>query len=227
MDRRQAYSGAMNVPARVGVTTTIALPASVSAASAASAAPAASDRSVDPRRRLMLAALVLLAPGCSRNVPDHTPRPGVLSGRIGPIADGDSFTLIADDGRRIGVRIGGIDAPEKGQPHADQSRDNLARLLARGGLEIEPIKTDPYGRQVARVRAGGEDVGLRQIEAGLAWHFVRYAADQSPDERTQYAQAERDARHAARGLWADAAPVAPWLHRQRKRTDGNAPMRLA
>jgi endonuclease YncB( thermonuclease family) len=221
MDRRQAYSGAMNVPARVGVTTTIALPASVSAASAAS------DRSVDPRRRLMLAALVLLAPGCSRNAPDHTPRPGVLSGRIGSIADGDSFTLIADDGRRIGVRIGGIDAPEKGQPHADQSRDNLARLLARGALEIEPIKTDPYGRQVARVRAGGEDVGLRQIEAGLAWHFVRYAADQSPDERTQYAQAERDARHAARGLWADAAPVAPWLHRQRKRTDGNAPMRLA
>lgn len=221
MDRRQAYSGAMNVPARVGVTTTIALPASASAASAAS------DRSVDPRRRLMLAALVLLAPSCSRNAPDHTPRPGVLSGRIGSIADGDSFTLIADDGRRIGVRIGGIDAPEKGQPHADQSRDNLARLLARGALEIEPIKTDPYGRQVARVRAGGEDVGLRQIEAGLAWHFVRYAADQSPDERTQYAQAERDARHAARGLWADAAPVAPWLHRQRKRTDGNAPMRLA
>ena len=175
----------------------------------------------------MLAALVLLAPGCSRNVPDHTPRPGVLSGRIGPIADGDSFTLIADDGRRIGVRIGGIDAPEKGQPHADQSRDNLARLLARGALEIEPIKTDPFGRQVARVRARGEDVALSQIEAGLAWHFVRYAADQSPQERTRYAQAEREARHAARGLWADPAPVAPWLHRQRKRTEGDAPMREA
>ena len=224
MDRRQAYSGAMNVPARAGVTTAVALPPSVAAVSAGSTG---SEYSVSPRRRLMLAALVLLVPGCSRNLPDHTPRPSVLSGRIGSIADGDSFTLIADDGRRIGVRIGGIDAPEKGQPHADQSRDNLARLLARGALEIEPIKTDPYGRQVARVRAGGEDVGLRQIEAGLAWHFVRYAADQSPDERTQYAQAERDARHAARGLWADAAPVAPWLHRQRKRTDGNAPMRLA
>ncbi|MBP6817648.1 MAG: thermonuclease family protein [Burkholderiaceae bacterium] len=175
----------------------------------------------------MLAALVLLAPGCSRNLPDHTPRPSVLSGRIGSIADGDSFTLIADDGRRIGVRVGGIDAPEKGQPHADQSRDNLVRLLARGALEIEPIKTDPYGRQVARVRAGGEDVGLSQIEAGLAWHFVRYAADQSPQERTRYAQAEREARQAGRGVWADPAPVAPWLHRRRKRTDGDALMRIA
>ena len=224
MDRRQAYSGAMNVPARAGVTTTVALPASVAAVPAGSTG---SEYSVSPRRRLVQAALVLLAPGCSRNLPDHTPRPSVLSGRIGSIADGDSFTLIADDGRRIGVRVGGIDAPEKGQPHADQSRDNLVRLLARGALEIEPIKTDPYGRQVARVRAGGEDVGLSQIEAGLAWHFVRYAADQSPDERTRYAQAQREARQAGRGVWADPAPVAPWLHRQRKRTDGDALMRIA
>ncbi|HPU54565.1 MAG TPA: thermonuclease family protein, partial [Burkholderiaceae bacterium] len=149
-----------------------------------------------PRRRWMLAALALVGGACSRHAPDRVPRPGVLTGRIVTIADGDSFTMIAQDGRRIGVRIGGIDAPEKGQPFADRSRDNLVRLLARGALEVEPIKTDPYGRQVARVRAGGEDVALAQIEAGLAWHFVRYAADQLPDERVRYAQSQRDARQA-------------------------------
>lgn len=173
------------------------------------------------RRRAILATLALLASACSRHVPDHPSRAGVLTGRIGSIADGDSFTLIANDGRRIGVRIGGIDAPERGQPHADRARDNLARLLALGALEIEPIKTDPYGRQVARVRARGEDVALSQIEAGLAWHFVRYAADQSPDERERYARAQRDARQAGRGLWADAQPLAPWIYRQQKRAQGN------
>ena len=170
----------------------------------------------------MLATLAVVAAGCGRHVPEHTPRAGVLSGRIASIADGDSFTLIADDGRRIGVRLGGIDAPEKGQPHADRARDNLARLLARGALEIEPIKTDPFGRQVARVRARGEDVALSQIESGLAWHFVRYAADQLPDERERYAGAQREAQQAARGLWADADPVAPWVYRQRKRANGDA-----
>jgi endonuclease YncB( thermonuclease family) len=183
--------------------------------------------SADPlsRRRWLLAALALAAGGCSRHAPDQAPRPGVLTGRIATIADGDSFTMTSQDGRRIGVRIGGIDAPEKGQPFADRSRDNLVRLLGRGTLEVEPIKTDPYGRQVARVRAGGEDVALAQIEAGLAWHFVRYAADQLPDERVRYAQSQRDARQAARGLWADPEPVAPWLHRQQKRNAGESPGR--
>ena len=189
-------------------------------------ASAVHPRATSARRHFVLAGLALFATGCSRHTADHTPRAGVLSGRVASIADGDSFTLITDDGRRIGVRIGGIDAPEKGQPHADRSRDNLARLLARGALDIEPVKTDPYGRQVARVRARGEDVALSQIEAGLAWHFVRYAADQSPDERARYARSQHEARQAARGLWADPEPVAPWQYRQRKRTDGGTPNRI-
>ncbi len=210
MIRDRAYSGAMNVPACADA-----------AANANAQMPAPHAGAASPRRRFLLGALAMVAAGCGRHVPERTPRAGILSGRIASIADGDSFTLIADDGRRIGVRLGGIDAPEKGQPNADRSRDNLARLLARGALEIEPIKTDPFGRQVARVRTRGEDVALSQIEAGLAWHFVRYSADQLPDERERYARAEREARQAGRGLWADAQPLAPWLFRQQKRAQQN------
>lgn len=210
MARRRAYSGAMN----------FRVPAAATRVGAARPRPPGAA-AAGWRRRLLVAGLALLASACSRHVPDHTPRTGLLGGRVAAIADGDSFTLITDDGRRIGVRIGGIDAPEKGQPHADQARDNLGRLLARGALEIEPLKTDPYGRQVARVRAHGEDVALSQIDAGLAWHFVRYAADQAPDERERYARAQREARQAGRGLWADPDPIAPWLYRQRKRTEGD------
>ncbi len=162
----------------------------------------------------MLAALAgLLLVACGR--------PGQAPAETGPllesIADGDSFTVLLPGGVRAGVRIAGIDAPEKDQPWADASRAHLAELLARGNLRIDTLKTDPYGRQVARVRAAGDDVGLEQVRAGLAWHFVRYAADQDPDERARYAQAEREARAARRGLWSDPAPLPPWTHRQRQR----------
>ena len=58
---------------------------------------------------------------------------------------------------------------------------------------------------------------LSQIQAGLAWHFLRYAAEQAPDERERYALAEREARQSRRGLWADPHPQAPWTFRQRNR----------
>jgi len=133
------------------------------------------------------------------------------------VADGDSFTARLPDGRQLGIRIAGIDAPERDQPWADASRDHLEVLLARPGLRIDALKTDPFGRVVARVHAGSEDLGLLQVQAGLAWHFLRYAADQHPDERIAYARAEREARARRAGLWRDTAPVPPWQHRQRQR----------
>ena len=42
------------------------------------------------------------------------------------------------------------------------------------------------------------------VADGLAWHYVRYSKD------ARLAAAERDARAAKRGLWADKAPVPPW-----------------
>ena len=169
------------------------------------------------RRKLLAVALAgIVASACGR--------PGSTSAErrqdapvVDSISDGDSFIARLPDGRRIGVRIAGIDAPEKDQPWADAARSYLTQALGRESLQIEPLKTDPFGRQVAVVRTGDEDVGLMLVRAGLAWHFVRYAADQSAEDRAAYALAEREARTARRGLWADPAPVAPWVHRQRQR----------
>ena len=41
----------------------------------------------------------------------------------------------------------------------------------------------------------------------MAWHYVEYS------KTVGLARAERDARAAGRGLWADKAPVAPWTWR--------------
>jgi len=82
-------------------------------------------------------------------------------------------------------------------------------------------KIDRYGRRVCRVLVGGVDAGLEQVRAGLAWFFGRYAKELPPDRRQQYADMEAQAQAERRGLWADAAPVAPWEWRSTRKGKGN------
>lgn len=78
-------------------------------------------------------------------------------------------------------------------------------------------KTDRYGRDVCRVLLRGSDVGLEQIRRGLAWHFKRYAHEQTTTDRSVYADAESEARDEKRGLWFDPSPEPPWLYRSTQR----------
>jgi endonuclease YncB( thermonuclease family) len=137
--------------------------------------------------------------------------------RLQHLSDGDSFVVRAQDGRRVPVRLLAIDAPEKNQPHGDESRRSLRTLLENRPLTIVPIKTDPYGRTVARVLVGETDAGLEQVRAGMAWHYKRYESDQSPRERREYAQAEAKARLERLGLWIEDEPVPPWRFREQQR----------
>lgn len=136
------------------------------------------------------------------------------------VLDGDTLVLRDSHGARVSVRIEGIDAPEKGQPYADRSRQSLQLLVQNCHPELLAHKTDRFGRTVGELLCAGRDVGLAQIEAGMAWHFVRYAKGQSAQVRQRYSHAEADARREHRGLWRDAQPTAPWLHRTRIRPQG-------
>jgi endonuclease YncB( thermonuclease family) len=147
--------------------------------------------------------------------PERFVRP--IQGRATRVYDGDSFALLGADGRRLQIRISGIDAPEKGQAFADRSRRHLSQLLLQKDLLITPIKTDVYGRIVAVVSADEQDIGLAQLRAGLAWHFLRYARDQSVEQRQAYARAEAEAREARVGLWRDREPLEPWRFREKQR----------
>jgi|LauGreDrversion4_2_1035121.scaffolds.fasta_scaffold369487_2 endonuclease YncB( thermonuclease family) len=154
------------------------------------------------------------------------PLPRVIEGRAIDIADGDTFVLLDDLGKRWRVRLAGIDAPESTQPWADRSAQQLREWLRDARVQLVPIKIDPYGRLVARTRIPSPepanehlDVGMMLVEAGLAWHFKRYKADQTPAEYAAFALAELRARQAQRGLWSEAAPQAPWDFRERKRAE--------
>lgn len=56
-----------------------------------------------------------------------------------------------------------------------------------------------------------EDICLEQITKGMAWHFKKYAGEQSAADKAQYADAEKMARESHVGLWQDDTPVPPWV----------------
>lgn len=197
------------------------------------------------RRAALLALGVLLAAflaslvGCDRgsltrsNPPEYPVDHARLVGaRLLRLADGDSFQVRLADGRKTGVRIGGIDAPERNQPWADRSRRNLRELIEGKAIWLDIGKTDRYGRIVAQVfveargleaaNSGAApdrliDVGHAQLQAGLAWFYRRYAGELTPEWRKRYDDAELSAKRERSGLWQDRAPVEPWIFRERKR----------
>lgn len=103
--------------------------------------------------------------------------------------DGDTLTCVSSSERcTFVVRFAGIDAPETGQANWRVARDKL-REIATPGTVAECYKTDQYGRQVCRLKSPlGDDLTETMIREGLAWHAVRFASEQTLDERTLYAR---------------------------------------
>ena len=78
----------------------------------------------------------------------------------------------------------------------DVSKQNLARLAFGRNAIADCPRLDRYKRPICKVQVDGVDVGLAQIEAGLAWWYRQYAKEQSARDRAIYAQAEEAARAA-------------------------------
>jgi len=123
------------------------------------------------------------------------------------VSDGDTLKVRcgADpDYRQITIRISEIDAPEKQQAFGQRSKESLSDLCFQQQAVVTPDKRDRYGRTVAAVRCRGQDVGMHQVKAGMAWWYVKYGRDATVQA------AESKARAGRVGLWVDAGPEAPW-----------------
>jgi endonuclease YncB( thermonuclease family) len=132
------------------------------------------------------------------------PEPPAAVWRVVSVHDGDTLRAIDEGKVEYRIRLAGIDTPERGQPFGNVARERLAALTMGQAVEVHVEDRDRYGRTVARLEVGGLDVCLQMVADGLAWHYTRYSDD------ADLAAAEREARAARRGLWRDAAPVAPW-----------------
>ncbi len=132
------------------------------------------------------------------------------------IFDGDS-AIVRYECETLHVRIVGIDASEKGQPHADESRDQFVAVLKSPTTRIEVLKRDVFRRWLVRAEVNGKDLGERMLREGNAWFFRRYQSDLSPEMRRRYDRAERKAQAKKLGLWQNSNPMAPWDFRASRR----------
>jgi endonuclease YncB( thermonuclease family) len=123
------------------------------------------------------------------------------------ISDGDTLKARCDaDGSptTLTVRLSEIDAPEKGQPFGQRSRQQLSKLCFHKAVEIRPTARDRYGRTVARVTCEGADANAAMVRSGMAWAYTRYLTD--PQIRAMEVLAQRE--HI--GIWSEADAVQPW-----------------
>lgn len=130
------------------------------------------------------------------------------------VVDGDTLVFLSATGRKMTLRLAGIDAPEKSMPYGDLATKTLIQLLAAEDVTVLATKTDRYGRTIATVFSQAGDVNLALIKKGLAWHYKRYAHEQSSSDAATYARSESTARESGVGLWQEARPVPPWLYRR-------------
>ena len=133
----------------------------------------------------------------------------LIRGRVVRVLDGDTVSVRDAARRQHRVRLAGCDAPARGKPFGERSRQNLAALLHGREVEARCMKRDRYGRLVCDVLIGSRDACLEQVRDGLAWHYRYFAHEQTPGERARFEDAEARARAARRGLWADPSAAVP------------------
>lgn len=142
-----------------------------------------------------------------------------ITGRCVGVLDGDTISVLTPDKQEVRVRLAGIDAPEKAQPFGQQAKKALSALVFGVEVRVRAQSKDRYGRTIGTVYAGDQDVCLRMIQQGMAWHYARYANTQPLGEAMRYTYEARKALAARVGLWGDPSPVPPWEWRKLRRQD--------
>jgi endonuclease YncB( thermonuclease family) len=173
---------------------------------------------------LAVSLLILITASCEAPAQSGSSKPApprvgaadehAIQGKAVAIADGETLTLLTEGNKQIKVRLAGIDAPESRQAFGRKAKQNLSDLIFGKTVRVAGSKTDRYGRLITKILLEDEDINLRQVTDGFAWHFKRYEREQTVKDRKAYATAEREAREAGLGLWSDKNPVAPWDFRK-------------
>ena len=140
-----------------------------------------------------------------------------LIGKVIKVTDGDTVNVLTSENETHKIRLSGIDAPEKKQAFGNKSKQVLTDLIYGKTVSVEFNKLDKYQREVGKIMFNGQDVNLRQIKLGLAWHYKKYEKEQDVEDRSIYANAEYIAQVVKAGLWGDNNPVPPWDFRKHKR----------
>ncbi|XP_072975709.1 probable staphylococcal-like nuclease CAN1 isoform X2 [Typha angustifolia] len=131
----------------------------------------------------------------------------------------NKFTLA----RKYRIRLRGIDAPEMAMTYGQESKEALVKLIQGKSLTIHVYGEDCYGRSIGDIYCNGVFIQEQLLKRGFAWHFKAY------DQRPEFANWQKEARLARRGLWGLPNPEKPWEWRKTHRnelTKNNNPIQV-
>ncbi len=148
--------------------------------------------------------------------------------QISRTRDGDTFD-VQINGKSFGVRMLSVDTPEsfyEGHSQgewATEAKTYLKKVLKPKEtvtLQFGRDKCDFYGRILAYVKKGPQDLNAELLRRGLA---VNYCVYPEMDRCLKYGKIVHEAKEAGRGLWSDSTTAIPYEWRADVRgTDGAA-----
>jgi endonuclease YncB( thermonuclease family) len=132
------------------------------------------------------------------------------------VGDGDTIT-VTEGSQRIKVRLACIDAPETSQsPNGMEARKALQVLLPIGSqVTLNSKATDRYGRSVAEVLKGSNNINQSLVGSGNAFVYWQYIGG---CDRQTYSRLENDARLKKMGVWGVPGGIQrPWDYRKSRK----------
>ena len=160
------------------------------------AAPAADAKAAAPEAKPAEAA------------PPATPQQESWTGAVTMMQSADRFTVSKGD-TPVDVRLYGVDCPETGQPQAEEAKKAAMQAVTGVNVRVDVLTRDNLGIPVVVVTAGEINVANTLLDAGLAW----WDRQNAPDDRDMK-RLNAQAIGAGKGIWTDAAPLAPWDYRR-------------
>lgn len=143
-----------------------------------------------------------------------------LYGQVVYVDDGDTIIINAEHAGKTIIRLADIDAPEiehskqrlPGQPYGEESKAHLHAMANGQRISANCYGYDQNQRTLCDVYLNGENLGHKQVEAGLAWAYMngggRYLRDKT------LLLAEKMAAFRRVGLWSLSAQIQPWVWRK-------------
>lgn len=89
------------------------------------------------------------------------------------VTDGDTFHVLIN-GKKEKIRMFGIDAPESKQEWGLEAKEGLNKLISNKEVLLEIKSKDMYGRLLAVVFIGKQNINLEMIKTGNAWYYEYY-----------------------------------------------------
>ena len=154
------------------------------------------------RLLLSLACAALTGAALAADPPPAAPAgPPPAEATVTSVYDGDTFTLSTGDK----VRLGMVNTPElkPAEPYGLEARDATRSLIDGKVVALSYGETirDGYGRLLANVSSGGQDLSLYLLERGLGHLYIIPPLSR---DTTPYIAAQEQARQAKRGIWTNA-----------------------